>query len=243
MRDDFSAPVRRVLAERVAYRCSRPGCRAPTVAAALAPRQTASVGVAAHISAAAPGGPRFDASLLPEERSSANNGIWLCQTDSRLVDVDPARYSTDVLRSWKAAAEEAAASEIGRPVEFGGRGLDVRERRDQRTWLRLAIYRRLSQSNLTGGSRMRHLVRDLDRQYEEADIWSEVVHLREEDLLHWHEPISVLTPATRLYLGGQRNINQAMLRWHAFEHSLEEATLLSCDRCRRATPLPNASSS
>jgi hypothetical protein len=37
------------------------------------------VGEAAHISAAAPGGKRYDSSLTPEERRAPSNGIWLCE--------------------------------------------------------------------------------------------------------------------------------------------------------------------
>jgi hypothetical protein len=69
---------------------------------------SASIGVAAHITAAANGGPRYDPSLNPEERAAAENGIWLCQTCSRLVDVDVASFSEDQLREWKTLAEMRA---------------------------------------------------------------------------------------------------------------------------------------
>jgi ribosomal protein L37AE/L43A len=46
------------------------------------------IGVAAHISGAAPGGPRYDASMSSEARKSINNGIWLCANCARLVDGD-----------------------------------------------------------------------------------------------------------------------------------------------------------
>ena len=42
----------------------------------------------AHICAAAQGGPRYDASMTPEERKSFENGIWLCQSCSKLIDTD-----------------------------------------------------------------------------------------------------------------------------------------------------------
>lgn len=35
-------------------------------------------GIAAHITAAAQGGPRYCSTLSAEERSSIDNGIWLC---------------------------------------------------------------------------------------------------------------------------------------------------------------------
>lgn len=69
-------------------------------------------GVAAHIAAASPGGARYDASMSPEDRKSATNGIWLCQTCGKLVDNDAIRYTTVRLREWKKRAEETALAEI-----------------------------------------------------------------------------------------------------------------------------------
>ena len=40
----------------------------------------------------AQGGPRYDASMTPEERKSFENGIWLCQSCSKLIDTDITRY-------------------------------------------------------------------------------------------------------------------------------------------------------
>ena len=68
------------------------------------------VGVAAHITAAAEGGPRFDPSLTRQQRSSAENGIWLCQTHAKLVDSDSPRFTVELLRQWKAEAEEHTAT-------------------------------------------------------------------------------------------------------------------------------------
>jgi hypothetical protein len=114
VRDHFTEEVKRVLASRVASRCSNPACRAATSGPQVNEAKALNVGVAAHISAASPGGPRFDITLLSESRSSAENGIWLCQTCAKLVDNDPTRYSADVLRRWKQAAEESALAAIGK---------------------------------------------------------------------------------------------------------------------------------
>lgn len=72
------------------------------------------LGVAAHITAAAPGGPRYDASLTPEQRSSIENAIWLCQNCAKLIDNDPARFPVALLREWKAKAEEEARARVGK---------------------------------------------------------------------------------------------------------------------------------
>jgi len=113
VRDDFSETVKRNLGRRVAYRCSRPDCRAPTLGPQVDPEKSINVGVAAHISAAAPKGPRFDAEMSPDVRASSSNGIWLCQNCAKLIDSDPTRYSRDVLFRWKAFAETTALDELG----------------------------------------------------------------------------------------------------------------------------------
>jgi hypothetical protein len=106
-RDDFRAPVVRIIAQRAGYRCSNQTCLRPTIGPDGADN-SASIGVAAHITAAAEGGPRFDPTLISDERAAAENGIWLCQTCSRLVDVDVTSHSSDQLREWKTLAEMRA---------------------------------------------------------------------------------------------------------------------------------------
>lgn len=105
-RDDFPTKVKLELAKRVGFLCSH--CGRATTGPTVDPQKSINVGVAAHITAASPGGPRYDASLTPEQRSSAENGIWLCQTCAKLVDSDELRYTVDVLREWKQQAEERA---------------------------------------------------------------------------------------------------------------------------------------
>src|SRR6266404_6234115 len=95
MGDDFSEVVKRVLASRVGNLCSNPECRALTSGPQDDPSKAVNVGVAAHITAASPGGPRYDSSLLPEERSGHKNGIWLCQNCAKHIDNDPAGDSVE----------------------------------------------------------------------------------------------------------------------------------------------------
>ncbi len=96
--------------------CSNPNCRQPTSGPSTNPNKAINVGVAAHITAASPRGPRYDKSLSPKERQSPDNGIWCCQTCSKLVDNDPDRYSVDLLRRWKSLSEEAARTAIESPA-------------------------------------------------------------------------------------------------------------------------------
>ncbi len=110
VRDEFPSPVKTVLAQRAAGRCSNPDCGAVTSGPGLGPDSAVNVGVAAHITAASVGGPRYDPTLTQAERSAAWNGIWLCQTSAKLIDTDVARYTVDVLRQWKTRAEGRAAA-------------------------------------------------------------------------------------------------------------------------------------
>ncbi|BFU90507.1 MAG: hypothetical protein NTAFB01_16940 [Nitrospira sp.] len=112
MRDEFSAATRELLAERVGVVCSNPECRQPTSGPQADPAGTVNIGVAAHISAASPGGPRYEADLSPEQRADSSNGIWLCQTCAKLIDSDDHRFSRPVLEGWKRAAERAAAIDL-----------------------------------------------------------------------------------------------------------------------------------
>lgn len=104
-RDNFPESVRERLAAEVGYRCSLPDCGAPTIGpSATEPKGVNNSGVAAHITAAAPKGPRYDSSLTPEERASHENGVHCCPKHARIVDNDPSAYSVAQLRQWKADA-------------------------------------------------------------------------------------------------------------------------------------------
>ena len=98
-----------MLARRVGHLCSNPGCRQSTSGPQENPAKAINIGVAAHISAAAAGGPRHDPSLSPADRASIDNGIWLCQSCGKLVDNDLLQYSSVILRDWKMASERHAA--------------------------------------------------------------------------------------------------------------------------------------
>jgi hypothetical protein len=112
MRDEFPAGVKNMLAKRVGDRCSNPACRQLTSGPTTETVGTVNLGVAAHITSAAAGGPRYESSLSVDVRRSPENGIWLCQKCAKLVDSDVHRYSTKVLRLWKRLAEEVARTEL-----------------------------------------------------------------------------------------------------------------------------------
>ena len=93
-------------------KCSNPNCRRATSGPQDDPNKALNIGVAAHITAAAKGGPRYDARLSAEERASQANGIWLCQTCAKLIDNDPRRYNADLLLQWRRLSEEAALLDL-----------------------------------------------------------------------------------------------------------------------------------
>ena len=114
MRDEFTIAIKEELAKRVGYLCSNPGCRQSTSGPQSTPSGTVNIGVAAHITAASSGGPRYNDSLEPQERRSPTNGIWLCQICAKLIDSDQSRYTVDKLKEWKSDAEAAAARALER---------------------------------------------------------------------------------------------------------------------------------
>lgn len=118
-RHEFSAGTIRIIALRAGQLCSHPNCRAPTVGPADDPNRSINVGVAAHITAASPKGPRYDHALAKEERTAAENGIWLCQTHAKDIDSDPPRFPAALLRTWKNDAETRARRDLGRPIGSG----------------------------------------------------------------------------------------------------------------------------
>lgn len=104
------------LKERVNHQCSRPGCHAPTSGPGTG-ESVVTVGTAAHICAASPGGPRFDHGQSTAERNSIENAIWLCNICAREIDLDPQRFTVELLKQWKRDAEVAATLMLGkRPV-------------------------------------------------------------------------------------------------------------------------------
>ncbi|SFC70659.1 hypothetical protein SAMN05216344_1332 [Polaromonas sp. OV174] len=114
-RDDFSRTTKDALAKRVGLRCSNPSCKASTSGPHSEASKSINLGVAAHITAAAPGGPRYDPNSTSEERASIDNEIWLSQNCAKLIDTDPAAYSSATLSRWKAAAEDEAMRAMGSP--------------------------------------------------------------------------------------------------------------------------------
>ncbi len=112
MRDDFPRQTITEIAKGVGYRCSNPECARPTVGANAAQDGVITIGVAAHICAASPGGPRYNPAQTHETRRGTDNGIWLCQNCGRLIDADPQKFTVEILIAWKRGAHERAFREL-----------------------------------------------------------------------------------------------------------------------------------
>lgn len=104
-RDDFSQNTKDSLCARVGGKCSNPNCGKDTTGPHSDPKKRVSIGQAAHITAAAEGGPRYNPKLTPEQRKSAENGIWLCNSCAKMIDDDEKQYPVELLKTWKYIAE------------------------------------------------------------------------------------------------------------------------------------------
>ena len=111
-RDNFTSKTKEILAKRVGYLCSNPNCRKLTVGAHELEDKSTSIGIAAHITAASEGGPRYDATITKEQRIHIDNGIWLCSNCATLIDKDPENYSIDLLKEWKSLAERESLERL-----------------------------------------------------------------------------------------------------------------------------------
>lgn len=117
-RDEFLAVTKRLLEKQAGHHCSNPSCRKITSAASSDGKTTISIGEASHITATAPGGPRYDASLTREERKSPDNGIWLCKDHAKAIDSKDPVFTVKILKEWKQQANEASWRSIVENTPF-----------------------------------------------------------------------------------------------------------------------------
>ena len=117
-RHEFSAAVTKALARRASYICSNPDCRALTLCPSNEdPLKSIYVGKAAHITAASPGGARYDDSLSSAERSDVTNGIFLCSTCADMIDKNLGLdFPADMLRRWKTNHEAFVRENLNKSV-------------------------------------------------------------------------------------------------------------------------------
>lgn len=110
----FSDTIRSQLSYETGGHCANPDCRAIT--GTYARGMAHAGGDAAHIVGESKFGPRGDNPMPLEERNMVHNGLWLCPTCHRKVDVlYPANYEIEMLQRWKTEAMTWWQSNRGRP--------------------------------------------------------------------------------------------------------------------------------
>jgi hypothetical protein len=82
----------------------------------MKPDGVSNIGKAAHIAAAAAGGPRYISTMAPEQRGGIGNGIWLCSNCADMIDRDEQRYPAGLLHEWRCRAETTARAEQGKKL-------------------------------------------------------------------------------------------------------------------------------
>lgn len=112
-RDDFSVTTKIELLVRAANLCSR--CRAFTIGSTNAGDRKNSIGVAAHICAAAsgPGAKRYDPNQTKAQRRHFDNGIWMCYSCSKLIDNEETFHTVAHLKEMKAVHQSYVSSLVG----------------------------------------------------------------------------------------------------------------------------------
>lgn len=130
-RDDFTEATKLILAQRVNYICANPNCSIITVGPHTQIDKSLKIGMAAHITAAAKGGPRYDETLSSVERKHLSNGIWTCENCGKLIDADDSKHSVELLQEWKLKAEEEASKVIGKTKSadvYSNESIKIRDR-------------------------------------------------------------------------------------------------------------------
>lgn len=80
-------------------KCANPDCQRELI------KDGTQLGEIAHICAASPNGPRYDASMTDDERRDYANLILLCGDCNKIIDENPKKYPVGLLREWKQTHE------------------------------------------------------------------------------------------------------------------------------------------
>lgn len=102
-RDEFDKIIIETIAKRASFICSNPDCRSLTLCPSEKdPEKYIYIGEVSHIIAASENGPRNDPSFISKQRSSIENGIFLCSNCANMIDKNMGLdFPVDLLRKWK----------------------------------------------------------------------------------------------------------------------------------------------
>lgn len=126
-RDNFNKITIDLLGKRVGYLCSNPTCRNSTIGPNEIAEKATSIGIAAHISAASVGGPRYDEQMNSQQRSYIDNGILLCSNCAAMIDKDENKFPIELLKEWKQGAEKEADEKINGQFKIQPKGIPYLE--------------------------------------------------------------------------------------------------------------------
>ena len=116
---DFILYTVRIIAQSASYICSNPECRNLTIAGSKAlVGRVINIGEAAHIIGNAKGSARYEEKTIVN-KSSVENGIWLCRNCHKLVDSNGGKdYPTEKLKQWKIEHNKYLSKNLGKPVNL-----------------------------------------------------------------------------------------------------------------------------
>lgn len=117
-RDDFDKKTTEGIGKRASFICSNPDCKCITLCPSREDENKfIYTGKAAHITAAAEGGPRYDENITPEERRSINNGIFLCSICAEMIDKNNGiDFTVEQLKTWKKDHEAWATQNLNKSL-------------------------------------------------------------------------------------------------------------------------------
>lgn len=108
LRDRVPPAQEKVVIARSGNKCAYPGCGADLAIDPKSPGdRPKATGKVAHVAAASPGGPRYDATMTTAERGSAENLIYLCGPHHDAVDTQLEYHTCEFLLEAKRVHEEA----------------------------------------------------------------------------------------------------------------------------------------
>ncbi|NKY54520.1 ABC-three component system protein [Nocardia vermiculata] len=108
VRDRVPFAQEKVVISRSGNMCAYPSCGLElTIDSQDVDDQPKATGKVAHIAAASPGGPRYDASMSTAQRGSAENLIYLCSPHHDAIDFQLSHHTTQFLLDAKNSHEEA----------------------------------------------------------------------------------------------------------------------------------------
>lgn len=109
-RDRVPPAQEKVVISRSGDSCAYPGCGLElTIDPQHVDDSPKATGKVAHISAASPGGPRYDESMTSKQRGSAENLIYLCGSHHDVIDSQLEFHTRDFLIDAKVSHERAVA--------------------------------------------------------------------------------------------------------------------------------------